>query len=221
MHIRDLPERSQDYIKVIWDITEYSDQPASLGEIAQRMEQKTSTASEAIKRLGKLGLVSHEPYSGIQLTKEGTDLAIQIVRRHRLVETFLVTVLGYSWDEVHSDADLLEHAVSDRLLARIDAKLGQPAFDPHGDPIPTADGYYPEISTRALVKVAPGTTVTIAQVNDDDPELLRYLASHGLSLGSQLTVIAPVTAGILQVENEQGEKIPLAETTLRSIRVKP
>ncbi|WP_257159366.1 metal-dependent transcriptional regulator [Corynebacterium cystitidis] len=219
MHIRDLPERSQDYVKTIWDITEYTGEPAALGEIARRLEQKTPTASEAIKRLGIQGIVHHEPYSGIRLTDTGTQLAIQMVRRHRLVETFLVTVLGYSWDEVHDDADLLEHSVSDTLLERIDAHLGHPTVDPHGDPIPRADGSLIDDNTTSLAHVKAGT-YRIAQVDDEDPELLRYLDSHGLVPGEVIVVKHPVSVGLLTVNTEAGEEVTLAESSLGAIRVR-
>ncbi|WP_394281607.1 metal-dependent transcriptional regulator [Corynebacterium sp.] len=219
MHIRDLPERSQDYIKTIWDITEYSGEPAALGEIATRLEQKTPTASEAIKRLGNQGIVHHEPYSGIRLTDKGTQLAIQMVRRHRLVETFLVTVLGYSWDEVHDDADLLEHSISDKLLERIDAHLGHPTVDPHGDPIPRADGSLVDDDTASLAAVEPGT-YQLAQVNDSDPELLRYLDAHGLIPGEVIVVKQPASVGLLTVTTEAGDEVTLAESSLGAIRVR-
>ncbi|WIM68183.1 metal-dependent transcriptional regulator [Corynebacterium breve] len=219
MHIRDLPDRTQDYIKVVWDITEYTGGPAALGEIAKRVGQKTSTASEAIKRLGHQQLVHHEPYAGVTLTPSGKDLALQMVRRHRLIETFLVRVLGYSWDEVHDDADMLEHGVSDLLLKRIDDYLGHPARDPHGDPIPDATGAFPRQDVHTLATIEPGATVTIAQVDDSDPELLRYLASHGLIPEATLTVPEAAVAGILQVTNSSGDTIPLSESSLGAIRV--
>lgn len=157
MHISDLPDRSQDYLKTIWDITELlDDQPAALGDIAEKMNQKTPTASEAIKKLAARGLVNHEKYAGVTLTEQGKTLAIDMVRRHRLLETFLHDVLGYTWDEVHADADLLEHAASDQLIERIDAHLGRPRKDPHGDPIPTAEGVIEESPRTTLEAVQPG-----------------------------------------------------------------
>lgn len=221
MHISDLPERSQDYLKTIWDITELDgDQPAALGDIAEKMNQKTPTASEAMKRLATRGLVHHEKYAGVTLTEQGKSLAIAMVRRHRLLETFLHDVLGYTWDEVHEDADLLEHAASDLLIERIDAHLGRPTRDPHGDPIPNAAGLIEVVPHTTLASVAPGETVTISRVQDIDPDLLRYLAEHNVVPGCRITVESGPMAGIVNISVEATEKsFPLAETQLPLITV--
>ncbi|AJE32322.1 iron repressor protein [Corynebacterium humireducens NBRC 106098 = DSM 45392] len=221
MHVHDLPDRSQDYLKALWDIAELSDAPgtpAALGDLARLTGQKLPTASEAVKRLARQGLVHHEPYAGVTLTAEGRRLALAMVRRHRLLETFLVTVLGYTWDEVHEDADLLEHGVSDRLLERMDAHLGHPARDPHGDPIPTADGSVEKLPGLSLTAVAPGTEVLVEQINDRDPDLLRYLAGHGIVPGAHLRVDAAPAAGLLTV-TVAGVPVPVAESSLGDIRV--
>ena len=127
MHLSDLPERTQDYLKVLWDLSEHSGgAPIALKELAGRLNQKVPTASEAVKRLVAQGLVEHERYAGVSLTPEGQALSMGMVRRHRLLETFLVKELGYTWDEVHEDADLLEHACSDRFIDRLDQHLGHP-----------------------------------------------------------------------------------------------
>ncbi|ANE03322.1 metal-dependent transcriptional regulator [Corynebacterium crudilactis] len=221
MHISDLPDRSQDYLKTIWDITELLDnQPAALGDIAEKMSQKTPTASEAIKKLAARGLVHHEKYAGVTLTEQGKALAIEMVRRHRLLETFLHDVLGYTWDEVHSDADLLEHAASDQLIERIDAHLGRPRKDPHGDPIPTAEGIIEEVPRTTLAAIGAGETVTISRVQDIDPELLRYLAQFKVAPGSRITVDSGPLAGMVHVTVEETQtKFPLAETQLSLITV--
>ncbi|QYR18131.1 metal-dependent transcriptional regulator [Corynebacterium glutamicum] len=221
MHISDLPDRSQDYLKTIWDITELlDDQPAALGDIAEKMNQKTPTASEAIKKLAARGLVNHEKYAGVTLTEQGKMLAIDMVRRHRLLETFLHDVLGYTWDEVHADADLLEHAASDQLIERIDAHLGRPRKDPHGDPIPTAEGVIEESPRTTLEAVQPGETVTISRVKDIDPELLRYLAQYNASPGCRITVASGPLAGMVHVVVEGTDtSFPLAETQLPLITV--
>ncbi len=219
MHVTDLPDRSQDYLKAIWDITERTGTPVALGELARVTEQKLPTASEAVKRLARQELVHHEPYSGVTLTDDGRRLALAMVRRHRLLETFLVTVLGYTWDEVHDDADLLEHGVSDRLLARIDAHLDHPTRDPHGDPIPAADGSVESLSGDSLAAVSPGSEVVVEQINDHDPGLLRYLADHGIVPGVSVRIDAPVTAGLLTVLVD-GRPVPVSETSLGDIRVR-
>ncbi|MDO5669880.1 MAG: metal-dependent transcriptional regulator [Corynebacterium sp.] len=220
-HVTELPDRSQDYLKAIWDNAEHSgvEAPVPLGELARATGQKLSTASEAIKRLARQDLVHHEPYAGVTLTPQGLTLALAMVRRHRLLETFLVTVLGYTWDEVHDDADLLEHAVSDRLLARIDAYLAHPTRDPHGDPIPAADGSIELLTSRSLAAVPPRSEVIVEQINDRDPQLLRYLAEHGIGPGVRLRIDSPSAAGLLTVHVD-GRPVPLAEASLGDIRVR-
>ena len=140
MHVEDLPAKTQDYLKVIWDLHERTGEKVALGDVAERMGEKKPTASEAVKKLAARGLVNHEPYRGISLSDRGRDIALIMVRRHRLIESFLVSTLGYTWDEVHEEAEKLEHAVSDDFISRIDAMLGFPERDPHGDPIPSASG---------------------------------------------------------------------------------
>lgn len=218
MHVSELSDRTQDYLKVIWDITDRSGGSAPLGEVARRTGQKTSTASEAVKRLAADGLLHHERYAGVRLTAQGEKLAVEMVRRHRLIETFLVRVLGYTWDEVHEDAEILEHAVSDRFMARIDAHLNHPRRDPHGDPIPGAGGEVEELPGGHLTAVTEGEVV-VEQVNDDDPGLLRYLAGHRIVPGARIEVLGPPVAGILRVR-VGGVEVVLAEASLGDIRVR-
>src|SRR5699024_789269 len=144
VRLSDLPFRSQDYLKAIFDVQEWSGTGVGLTQLAAKVGQQNSTASEAVKRLAAQGLVNHRPYAPITLTDLGYELAIQMVRRHRLIETYLCRELGYSLDEVHDEAEELEHAVSDKFLARIDELMGYPDRDPHGDPIPNVAGQLPE-----------------------------------------------------------------------------
>lgn len=220
MHVSDLPDRSQDYLKAIWTVAEHTGHPAPVGELAARVGQKTTTASEAIRRLAVKGLVEHRPYQGVSLTAEGTRLALAMVRRHRLLETFLVQVLGYTWDEVHEDAELLEHSASDRFIERIDAHLGHPRRDPHGDPIPDVHGETGIHEWIPLAAVGAGETVTVEQADDRDPQLLRYLADHHLVPGARLTVAGPPVAGMLKVSLAGQGDVLLAETALEEIRVR-
>ncbi|MDO5032400.1 metal-dependent transcriptional regulator [Corynebacterium sp.] len=218
MHLSDLPERTQDYLKVLWDLSELSGgKPVALKDVAGRLEQKVPTASEAIKRLAAQGLVVHERYAGMTLSEQGRALAIQMVRRHRLMETFLVNKLGYSWDEVHEDADRLEHACSDRFIERIDELLGFPTRDPHGDPIPNPGGEIEDLGTLTLDDAPLHTPVTIERVSDEDPELLRYLDRFGVAVGEALTVESRV-AGLLSVRAGSGE-FSLAEVAARAMTV--
>ena len=218
MHLDDLPEKSQDYLKTIWAAMEQDSEPATHGAIAKRLGQKPSTASEAIKRLVKLGLVNHEPYGGVTLTAQGNTIALKIIRRHRLIETFLVEKLGYGWDEIHDEADRLEHAVSDDFISRIDDLLGRPTRDPHGDPIPDPDGKMDRISICDISHLAVGECATIERIDDTDPELLRYLADHGVRPGVTITLQDPPYSGIQMLEVD-GVAVPLAETSVSAINI--
>src|SRR5690606_21876064 len=157
--------------------------------LSSRLEVSPSSASGMVAKLARQGLVEHVPYRGIELTSEGRLLARSVLRRHRLIETFLVSELGYTWDEVHAEADLLEHVVSDLLIERIAAKLGNPERDPHGDPIPAVDGSVEEVSTKLLEDLPAGAVGEIVRVWDTDPELLRYLAERSIGLGKRIEVV--------------------------------
>ncbi|RAV13239.1 metal-dependent transcriptional regulator [Mycolicibacterium sp. GF69] len=206
---RDLTTVAQDYLKVIWTVQEWSLEKVSTKLLAERLGVSASTASESIRKLADQGLVNHEKYGAVTLTEAGRSAALTMVRRHRLMETFLVRELGYSWDEVHDEAEVLEHAVSDRMLDRIDAKLGYPTRDPHGDPIPAADGRVPTPDARQLSACHDGDSGTIARISDADPEMLRYFDSVGINLDSRLRVLARRDfAGMISVaiEGPEGSK---------------
>ena len=188
MSVSTLTSTAQDYLKLIWSATEWSESPITVKELAERLGVRPASVSDAIRRLGEQGLLRHEPYSPIELTDEGRAHAVAMVRRHRLIETFLVEVLGYGWDEVHDEAERLEHAVSDELVDRIDARLGHPTRDPHGDPIPSPEGT-PHRPDAVLLREAPtGAPLVVARISDADPGILRYLAEHGVALDTRLTV---------------------------------
>jgi DtxR family Mn-dependent transcriptional regulator len=203
---RDLSSVAQDYLKVIWTAQEWSVDKVSTKMLAERIGVSASTASESIRKLADQGLVDHEKYGGVSLTAAGRVAALAMVRRHRLMETFLVRELGYGWDEVHDEAEILEHAVSDRMLDRIDAKLGYPTRDPHGDPIPAADGEVPTPPARQLSVCKNGDAGTVARISDADPEMLRYFDSVGISLDSRLRVLARRDfAGMISVAVESAD----------------
>ena len=136
MSVSDLSTSTQNYLKAVWTLSEWSDQPVTPSLIAERTELKLSSVSDAVRRLTSQGLLTHTPYGAVELTEAGHAYAVAMVRRHRLIETFLVKMLGYGWDQVHDEAEHLEHAVSDFMIERIDELLGRPTRDPHGDPIP-------------------------------------------------------------------------------------
>ncbi|CAN3128418.1 manganese-binding transcriptional regulator MntR [Mycobacterium sp. smrl_JER01] len=186
----DLSTVAQDYLKVIWTAQEWSHEKVSTKLLAERIGVSASTASESIRKLADQGLVHHEKYGAVTLTDAGRRAALAMVRRHRLMETFLVNELGYGWDEVHDEAEVLEHAVSDRMLDRIDAKLGYPTRDPHGDPIPAADGRVPTPPARQLSDCRDGEAGTVARISDADPEMLRYFDTVGICLDARVRVVA-------------------------------
>ena len=187
MAVSELSASSQNYLKAVWGLQEWSDAPVTPSMVAETTGMKLSTVSDAMRRLADKGLVDHAPYGAITLTDSGRSYALEMVRRHRLIETFLVEMLGYSWDLVHDEAEALEHAVSDFMIDRLDVLLGHPVRDPHGDPIPTAAGEltYPE--AFRLSEAAPGSLLRIERISDADPALLQYFSEHGIAVGSTVT----------------------------------
>jgi len=178
-------------LKAIWNLQEWSSEPVSMGMLAERVGLKASTVSGAIAKLADQGLVHHTRYGAVELTPTGKDLALAMVRRHRLIESFLVSILGYDWGEVHDEAEQLEHAVSELMIDRIDTVLGRPERDPHGDPIPRSDGTIDIPPARPLSEFPTGSEVLIERISDHDPELLQYLAARGVLPGSDLTIGEP------------------------------
>ncbi len=179
----------EDYVKVIYGFTEWQDKPITSTQLAQRLGVANSSVSEMVRKLKDQGLVDHKPYSAITLTESGIRLALSMVRRHRLIETYLVQELGYSWDEVHDEAELLEHAVSDTFIERMAAKLGNPQRDPHGDPIPAADGTVMLPDAHLMGELDPGHTGRITRISDENPELLRYLSAEEINLDAEVEVL--------------------------------
>ncbi|HEY8700243.1 MAG TPA: metal-dependent transcriptional regulator [Arthrobacter sp.] len=179
----------EDYVKVIYSFTEWQDKPITSSQLAQRLGVANSSVSEMVRKLKDQGLVDHKPYSAITLTEDGVRLALSMVRRHRLIETYLVEQLGYSWDEVHDEAELLEHAVSDTFIERMAAKLGDPRRDPHGDPIPTAEGTVLMPDAHLMSELDQGHTGRITRISDENPDLLRYLSAEEIDLDAEVEVI--------------------------------
>jgi DtxR family transcriptional regulator, Mn-dependent transcriptional regulator len=182
----------EDYLKCIY-LQERAAGPSGListGQIAATLEVAPGTATAMVKTLAESGLVAYEPYAGARLTLAGRRLATRVVRRHRLVELFLVKVMGINWSEVHSDAEILEHAVSDRLLERMDEMLGRPSSDPHGDPIPSSEGELVEPVLWDILSCPLNVEVRLARVTDQRSEFLRLLEQHGMMPGRSLRVRA-------------------------------
>jgi DtxR family transcriptional regulator, Mn-dependent transcriptional regulator len=159
-----------------------------MGHVASALSVTPGTATTMVKALAESGLVEYEPYSGVRLTKAGDKLAALVLRRHRLVELFLVQVMGMSWDEVHDDAEQLEHVVSDRLIERIDAMLGRPTHDPHGDPIPDPHGAIAHRHLDSLLTCPMSTPLRVTRIADQDPAFLRFIEQNNLKPGQPVTV---------------------------------
>ena len=178
----------QDYLKALYLL--HGDQrPVPTRELAQRLGISSPSVSEMVTRLSAQGLVEHDRYRGQQLTREGRKVALELVRHHRLLEMFLVRVLGYSWDEVHDEAERLEHVISERMEKRIFELLGRPELDPHGHAIPTLGGKVRPLSERPLSECRAGEKVIVQGVSDDDPGRLRELNRRGLVPGTRIEVV--------------------------------
>jgi DtxR family Mn-dependent transcriptional regulator len=190
----DLTVAVQDYLKAIYAL-EAAGERATTSALAARMGVSAPSATAMTKRLAELGLVERAPYRGVVLTDGGRRGALEVLRHHRLLERYLVDRLGLSLDEVHVEADRLEHALSEELEAKIDAELGFPTHDPHGDPIPDRELRVAAGGARTLVDLAPGEQASVSRVPDGDPELLRYLAELGLVPGSDVELVSQAPFG--------------------------
>jgi DtxR family Mn-dependent transcriptional regulator len=184
----DLSRSVEDYLKAIYHLTETGG-AASTTAIAEALDLTAPSVSSMIKRLAEAGLLAHLPYKGVTLTGDGRQGALRMLRRHRVIETYLVSHLGYSWDNVHDEAEKLEHAVSEDLVERMSRSLGNPHFDPHGDPIPAADGRMIDVTTTPLTDIGVGERATIARVDTNVPARLRWLADAGLVPGAPVVVL--------------------------------
>jgi DtxR family Mn-dependent transcriptional regulator len=179
----------EDYAKAIFSLESRTEQPVSTAALAERLQITPGSVSAMLKRLDELGLITHVPYRGVRLTDAGRRIALEVIRHHRLLESYLAEHLGMPWDRVHEEAEVLEHVLSDDLEELIAAKLGNPTVDPHGDPIPTAAFDIEEGQTRGLDELPIGARGRFVRVSDSDPEMLRYLAEHGIALGQELEVL--------------------------------
>jgi DtxR family transcriptional regulator, Mn-dependent transcriptional regulator len=178
----------EDYCKAIFTLESRGDQPVSTNALAERLSITPGSVSAMLKRLDELGLITHVPYRGVRLTTDGRRVALEVIRHHRLLESYLADALGMPWDRVHAEAEVLEHVLSDDLEELIAAKLGHPTVDPHGDPIPNADLEIEERATDRMESLQPGDEGRFVRVSDSDPEMLRYLAERGISPGESFVV---------------------------------
>ena len=209
----------ENYVKTIYQICLSDRKPAATGRLAEALGVSPGTVTSMLKTLSESGLAEYTPYEGVKLTGAGTTLALRVLRRHRLIELFLVRTLALTWDEVHEEAENMEHAVSDFLVDRIDEFLGFPAADPHGDPIPKADGTVASLDRRHLAECDVGERFRLVRVLDQSPEFLRYLSAAGLPLGAEGAVSANrPEAGVVTV-HVQGQQTTLAHEVAEKLLV--
>ncbi len=187
-HVLELSHVVQDYLKTIWQATEWGGRPATTSYLASRFNTTQANVSDTLRRLTDAGLVTREPYRPASLTAAGEQFALAMVRRHRLIETYLVSALGYDYTEVHDEAERLEHAASDTFIDRIDALLGHPQTDPHGDPIPSPTGsvHYPSVAIKAT-DASPGR-YQVVRISDADPEALSDIHKMAIQAGTTVLI---------------------------------
>ncbi len=181
-------EGPENYAKAIYQLQESGDRSVSTGAVAERLGVTAASASAMLKRLGADGLVEHTPYHGVRLTWRGEQVALEVIRHHRLLELFLAEVLEMPWDRVHAEAEVLEHHISEELEERIAAKLGEPARDPHGDPIPSRELDLASDESVPLSELSPGQSGVFVRISDRDGEMLRYLDARGIRPGARVRV---------------------------------
>jgi DtxR family Mn-dependent transcriptional regulator len=184
-----LSQQMEDYLKTIYLLQEKNKNGVNTNAIAAALSVTPASVTGMVKKLAELKLVRHAPYQSVELTKTGEKVALETIRHHRLLELFLTEDLGYSWDQVHAEADKLEHIISEEFEDRIAARLGDPLIDPHGDPIPAKDGTIVAVQQRSLIDLAEGQSAHITRVTDGNPELLRYAAGLGLRPQVRVTLI--------------------------------
>ena len=218
MSLDEITPVAQDYLKAIWSATEWGDAPLSTNSLAARMGTTAPNVTETVKRLAAQGLVEYQPYKPVTLTGKGREHAIAMVRRHRLLESFLAATLGYSWDEVHAEAERLEHAASDELIERIDQMLGRPTRDPHGDPIPTPEGQRAQPAHAVRLDVAEPGFYRVLRISDADPQRLVRFQQAGLVPG---TVVEVAEAGHFRLRVVAVGPVELIETDAAAIWLVP
>lgn len=212
-------ESIEDFLKVVYMLQKQSERVRT-SEIAEALNITAPSANDFINRCQEAHLVDYVSHHGVRLTEAGERIALEVLRHHRLLELYLVEALGYSWDEVHDEADRLEHHISEQLEARIAAILGHPTIDPHGDPIPAPDGSIQERGLRQLAELPIGGSGMISRLLDQSPENLRYLEGKGLVLGASVTILEREPYDGLTHVEVNGTRQIIGETTARFVMVK-
>ncbi|HEY7472921.1 MAG TPA: metal-dependent transcriptional regulator [Gemmatimonadota bacterium] len=210
----------EDYLKVIYVLVqERGEQRASTSAISERMDVSPASASNMMQKLAEMRLVDYVPYHGVSLTEAGEKIALEVIRHHRLIELYLSEALGYSWDAVHEEAERLEHVISEEFEDRIDAMLGHPTTDPHGDPIPPKTGRPPAGTSRPLSDAEVGESVVVRRVSDRDGELLRRLASLELVPGARVRIVERIPSGGRITLDRDGRRMSLEDEVARRVFV--
>lgn len=214
-----LTRSEEDHIKAVYALLQEGES-AFTKDIASRLRTKASSVTDMLKKLAEKSLLKHEPYYGVKLTAKGQAIALQLVRRHRLWETFLVDRLAFGWDEVHDVAEQMEHVANDKLIDKLDEYLGHPHFDPHGDPIPDKHGNLRTRKTKRLDTCKPGDSVRIAAVSETTDGLLRLLDAKGLRIGTLLTVQDVQTFdGSIDIKPQRGAAFSLSKDVSHHLQV--
>ncbi len=209
----------ENYLKELFLLDPNGEKAVATGELAKSLDVTPGSATSMIKSLAQSGLVEHRPHYGVKLTNQGRSQAIHVVRRHRIVELFLVKILGMDWSEVHKEAEQLEHVVSDEVIAKMDDLLGQPTHDPHGDPIPSPDGKLPVRTLQLLSYCKQGDNVLIARIGNQDTSFLKFAEDNGLLLGRTIEITNRNDTADSITIHSQGKELVLGLAAARKIEV--
>lgn len=216
----DLTEHAEDYLKAIYEL-ELNGEAAATTELAAHLGVAPASVTGMVRRLADQGLLTHERYHGVRLTPQGKRSALRTLRRHRVIESYLVQVLGFGWDEVHDEAERLEHAASDELVDRMARAMGEPTVDPHGAPIPSREGAVEEAAYVSLAELPTGVRATIMRVADEDPDLLRHVADLTLTPGCEVEVVQHAPYGGPITLKSQGRAIVIGPSLAQRLLVRP
>jgi DtxR family Mn-dependent transcriptional regulator len=214
-------EAVEDYAKAIYALAARTADPVSTTALAARVGVSPGSVTAMLKRMGEMKLVRHEPYHGVSLTPAGEKVALEVIRHHRLIESYLSEALGMPWDRVHDEAEVLEHYISEELESRISDALGDPSHDPHGDPIPSAELDLADDDTVSLADLRPGRSATFTRVSDSDPAMLRYLAERAIRPGARLRVTGEQPFGGPLMVEVDGREHALGGELAHKMRVEP
>jgi len=214
-----LSDVMEDYLKAIYTLEREEETPVKTSAVADVLGVTSPTVTSMLEKLEDRGFLTREKYKGVELTEDGEAVALEVLRHHRLLESYLAEHLDYEWSEVHEEADALEHHISEEFERRVAAALDDPRFDPHGDPIPTPDLELGDDDTVSLASLEPGERVEVARVSDRDEDELQYLSSVGVEPGTELAVVETTPIGTLVVEID-GERTTLTDSVASTIRVR-